>query len=630
VKEILEGIRSVQVAVCGDFALDAYWILDPRGSEVSVETGLHAQAVGEHYYTLGGASNIVANMLALKPAAVLTIGVIGEDIFGRELSRQLESQGADTSGFVVQREHFHTTTYAKRYLNDEELQRIDFGFFNERSAETDDKVLDTLETALRTFDAVVLNQQMPGSFSNESFIQEANALFQKYDDKIVILDSRHYGHRFSNVYRKTNDVEAARLNGVEAATTDVIGIQDTRAYATSLYNQSEKPVFVTRGSRGMLAVDAGGVHEVRGIELLGKLDPVGAGDTVTSALAVSLAAGVEPAEAAEFANFAAAVTVQKVFRTGTAAGEEIIAVSADPDYIYQPELAQDIRKAKYVKNTDIELCCAPHSIAVGRIKHMVFDHDGTISVLRQGWENIMEPVMVKAILGRQYESADENLYGEVRARVREYICKSTGVQTIVQMEYLVELVREFGVVPDDEVLDKHGYKRIYNDALMKMVNERIARFKSSRLNISDCTVKGAAEFLGTLKEKGVRLYLCSGTDIGDVIAEARILGYADLFDGGIYGAVDDVSKYSKRMVVNDIIAGNDLEGPELVVFGDGPVEMRECRRHGGIAVGIASDEVRRYGLNSEKRTRLIRAGAQIVVPDFSQADELLAFLFPGK
>ncbi len=62
-------------------------------------------------------------------------------------------------------------------------------------------------------------------------------------------------------------------------------------------------------------------------------------------------------------------------------------------------------------------------------------------------------------------------------------------------------------------------------------------------------------------------------------------------------------------------------------MGDGPVELRECRRVGGIAVGIASDEVRRHGLNPEKRVRLVRAGAHIIIPDFSQADQLLNFLF---
>jgi hypothetical protein len=62
------------------------------------------------------------------------------------------------------------------------------------------------------------------------------------------------------------------------------------------------------------------------------------------------------------------------------------------------------------------------------------------------------------------------------------------------------------------------------------------------------------------------------------------------------------------------------------VFGDGPVELREARKRHGAAVGVASDEVRRYGLHAGKRARLIMAGAHLVIPDFSQAGRLLALM----
>ena len=112
-----------------------------------------------------------------------------------------------------------------------------------------------------------------------------------------------------------------------------------------------------------------------------------------------------------------------------------------------------------------------------------------------------------------------------------------------------------------------------------------------------------------------------------MVKESAALGYADFFDGGIYGAVGDVTKYSKKMVIDQIMTENKLSGAELIVVGDGPVEMRECRKRGGIAIGVASDEIRRHGLNPEKRTRLIKAGAQAIVPDFSGWHDLLNLLF---
>ena len=64
-----------------------------------------------------------------------------------------------------------------------------------------------------------------------------------------------------------------------------------------------------------------------------------------------------------------------------------------------------------------------------------------------------------------------------------------------------------------------------------------------------------------------------------------------------------------------------------MVIGDGPVEIIEGRRVGAVCIGVASDEVRRHGLNISKRTRLIRAGAHLVIPDFSQYKELLNKIF---
>jgi len=61
-------------------------------------------------------------------------------------------------------------------------------------------------------------------------------------------------------------------------------------------------------------------------------------------------------------------------------------------------------------------------------------HDGTISTLRQGWERIMEPMMIRAILGGRYATADETLYHRAAHRVRDYIDKSTGIETLVQMD----------------------------------------------------------------------------------------------------------------------------------------------------------------------------------------------------
>lgn len=627
IDHVLTKIRDVRVAVYGDFCLDTYWTLDPRGSEVSVETGLQAEAVGSQAYSLGGASNIVANLAALEPANIHVVGAVGDDLFGNELLRLMQQIGVDTTRMVVQHENFDTMTYCKRILEGEEQARLDFGIYNKRSPETDGKIIEGLRGLVPDVDVVVLNQQVPGSIPNPAFCDAVNALAAEHPDRLFILDTRHYGTAFQGIIRKTNDFEAAVLNGIDATPQDVFSLDNVRRFAQALHEMEGLPVFLSRGDRGMLVADGEHVHEVPGIQVMGKIDPVGAGDTALSAIACCLAAGVSPHDAARVSNFAAAVTVQKFYQTGTASADEIRDAAASADYIYEPELAEDIRRARIEEGTDIELCCLRDQLGSARIRHAVFDHDGTISALREGWEAVMEPMMIRGVLGARYDDADEGLYLKVRGRVLDYIDKSTGIQTILQMENLVEMVREFGIVPEDEVLDAAGYKSIYNEALLDMVRARVARLEKGALDVRDYVIKGAVEFLQALRDRDVTLYLASGTDKDDVISEAQTLGYAGLFNGGIYGAVGDVSKYSKKMVIDNILNEHHLEGAELAVFGDGPVEIRECRKVDGIAVGIASDEIRRHGLNTQKRTRLIKAGASLVTPDFSERDALLGLLF---
>ena len=625
---ILEKIKEVKVAVYGDFCLDAYWIIDPEGSEISVETGQQAQSVSHHYYSPGGAGNVAANLAALSPRRIKAIGVLGNDVYGRELKQQLAQKGIDISSLVVQEDQFHTYAFVKSHLDEKEISRVDFGVKNQRTAQTDKLLLASIQQALEEDDILILNQQVPGSITNISFIKALNELIKSYPDKTLLLDSRHFNDQFRQVHLKINEVELAKMNGKKISYQDYVSTEEIERYGQEVFKQFRKPVFVTCGDRGIMAFDENGIHRTGGLQLSGRLDTTGAGDTAISALALCLGAGCKPEQAINIANLAAAVTVQKVFTTGTASGKEILKMAGDPNFIYQPELANSPQKANYLEGTEIELCgFSIASKSKNPIKHAVFDHDGTISTLREGWERIMEPVMIQSIFGAQYQTADPGLYEKVRQRVIEYIDQSTGIPTIIQMEALVEMVREYGLVPEDQILDKFGYKEIFNDALLEMVNKRMEKFRTGQLHVEDFTIKGAVDFLHRLQEKGIHLYLASGTDRDDVIKEAELLGYAQVFDGGIHGSVGDVAKYSKKMVLEKIIKDNQLQGQELIVFGDGPVEIQECRKVGGLTVGIACEEPRRYGLNTEKRTRLIRSGAQLIIPDFSQQDRLLDLLF---
>ena len=321
---VIEKIKDVKVALYGDFCLDAYWVLDPRGSEVSVETGLQAQAVKEQKYSLGGASNIAANLAALKPKEIKIFGVAGNDIFGREMISQLNKIGVDTSGLVIQEDNFETYTFSKLILESEEQPRIDFGTFNKRSKKTDNQVLENLKRAALECDIVIINQQVPDSISNEEFIDGLNKLIKDSDDKLFIVDSRHFASKFKSVSLKINELEAALLSGVDASLNDEFNEDDVKQFAAKLFEKHDKPIFISRGKDGILACDKNGIHQMPAVKFQKKLDTVGAGDTAFSAISCAMGANISIKETINFANLASGVTVQKLFCTGTASPEEII------------------------------------------------------------------------------------------------------------------------------------------------------------------------------------------------------------------------------------------------------------------------------------------------------------------
>jgi rfaE bifunctional protein kinase chain/domain len=623
-EQCLSRLSRARVAVLGDFAIDAYWLIDADESELSVETGLPVRRVRRQRYSLGGAGNVVANLAALGVRKIHAVGLIGEDLFGGLMLKMLQDLGADTSCLLAVQEGWQTPVFAKPCVEDRELNRLDFGPFNTVNASSIEAVATALDRAAKACDVVILNQQIPAGLSTPAMIERINAVIAANAQCRFIVDSRDRADLYRGAMLKLNSHEAGRLLGQPHPLDQRIGGDLARQFARRLAGQTGQAVFITRGENGIIVADGKALHEVSGIQIIERTDPVGAGDTAISAMAAVLGSGGEAAAAATLANIAASITVRKLQTTGTASPDEIRAIGPQPDYIYLPELADDPRQAHYLDGSEIErVRPLPQPL---RIRHAIFDHDGTLSSLRQGWEAIMEPMMVRAILGRHYDDADEGLYHKVVQHVRVFIDKTTGIQTLSQMAGLIELVRQFGCVSESEILDIHGYKALYNEKLLEMVSSRVGKLRRGELSTEDFQIKGAHKLLEALHSAGVKLYLASGTDQADVVAEAEAMGYAHLFEGRIFGAVGDINIEAKRVVLERIIREHRLGGAELATFGDGPVEMRETRKRGGVAVGVASDEIRRFGLCPAKRTRLIRAGADLVVPDFSQLAALLATL----
>jgi len=613
----LTAAASARVAVFGDLCLDAYWLLDETKEEISVETGLAVHRVNTQRYSPGGGGNVAANLRALGVRDIRLIGIVGQDLFGGELLKQFALRGIGTDHIEVSAE-WNTLVYAKPYRGTNELNRLDFGGAKTASAPLIAKLLGRIEAAAQTYPVVVINQQIVNGLS-EALMPQVAALVARYPATLFLVDSRQYAGSFPGAALKLNRSEAARIlgRGGEAAL-------EPDALAEALAAKQGQPVLITRGEEGLVLAAGGQLFDVPGIDLPGAVDAVGAGDAALAGFAAALASGSDPMPAACLANLAAAVTTRQIRTTGTAQADLLLAVGPAPDYRYYPRLAAQPRLAHYLPETTIEVVSGRRP--VGRIRHAVFDHDGTLSTLRQGWEAIMEPMMMKAIAGPALRTLSDSAFAALQHTVRAYIDHTTGAQTLAQMRGLVDLVREYGRVPQSEILDEHGYKAIFNRELLEMVDARRRRLERGELASADFQIKNAGLLLERLARAGITLHLASGTDQADVQSEAKAMGYAPLFSGGIYGSVGNLKIEAKREVMQRILGAPGIQASEVIILGDGPVEIREGIKHGAFTVGVASDEVRRHDVDLKKRSRLIRAGADLVVSDYSQCDALLTYL----
>jgi phosphoglycolate phosphatase-like HAD superfamily hydrolase len=251
-----------------------------------------------------------------------------------------------------------------------------------------------------------------------------------------------------------------------------------------------------------------------------------------------------------------------------------------------------------------------------RITHVLLDFDGTLSLIREGWPDVMVPMFVEMLPPLAGETD-----GQRRRLCFDDIMRLNGKQTIYQMIQFAERIRERGGTPQEPLWYKHEYLR----RLESRIASRKEALRRGQLKADALLLHGSRELLETLQRRGLTLYLASGTDETFVKEEAGLLDIARYFGRHIYGAQDNYQNFSKKMVIDRILHQNNVPGAQLLSFGDGYVEIQNTKEVGGLAVAVASDEAHNGSgrVDEWKRQRLLGVGADVVIPDFRDAGALL-------
>jgi len=258
----------------------------------------------------------------------------------------------------------------------------------------------------------------------------------------------------------------------------------------------------------------------------------------------------------------------------------------------------------------------------GPFQAAIFDFDGTLSLLRRNWQEVMIPMMVEILAA----TGTRESRSELHTHVEDFVMRLNGKQTIYQMMQLADEVAKRGGRPEAPL----AYKHQYHDLLWQQVGGRVESVRSGSVPPDELTVPGSRQLLEKLHSRGLQLFLASGTDLKYVQDELGVLGLASWFGPHVYGALDDYKKFSKAMIIEQMIRDTGVSGSQIIGFGDGFVEIEEVKKVGGLAIGVASNEETREGVNVWKRNRLIKAGADIIVGDYRNLSQLLQILTPDS
>jgi D-beta-D-heptose 7-phosphate kinase/D-beta-D-heptose 1-phosphate adenosyltransferase len=305
---ILDRFQGRRLIVLGDLMLDEFIWGEVR--RISPEAPVPVVEVRRETLQLGGAGNVVTNLLALGAEAI-PIGILGEDEAGRRMRALFADEGASVEGLLTVPDR-PTTRKTRIVAHSQQMVRADREDRSLISEAIERQILALYLAALPSADAVILSDYDKGLLTPallQSAIRAARAA-----GKPICLDPkiRHFSHyRLVDVVTP-NQIEAERASGIEI--TDPASLLQAASRIRDLLDC--RHVLITRGELGMSLFDAGGTISHIPTTAREVYDVTGAGDTVIATLTLALAAGAPLLDAAILANLAAGVVVGKV---GTAA-----------------------------------------------------------------------------------------------------------------------------------------------------------------------------------------------------------------------------------------------------------------------------------------------------------------------
>ena len=301
---LVERLGGARVLCVGDVMLDRF--VYGGVERISPEAPIPVLKVGRETEMLGGAGNVVRNLVALgaRPRFVSAIGADGP---GERIRALLAAETAVDAELIAV--GGRRTSVKSRFLaGNQQLMRADDETQAPIEGDAVRRLVDAVSRAVAECDVVVLSDYGKGVLCGDALAGIFAAA--KARSKPIIVDPK--GTDFSG-YRGASVLTPNRRELGAAMRMAVEGDAAIVEAAQRLVSECAlEAVLVTRSREGMTLVSARGTVTHLATEAREIFDVSGAGDTVAAALAAAIAAGAQLDEAAALANVAAGIVVGKV------------------------------------------------------------------------------------------------------------------------------------------------------------------------------------------------------------------------------------------------------------------------------------------------------------------------------
>jgi len=303
---VLSRFKEQNILVIGDLMIDEY--LWGKIERISPEAPVQVVDVEKEEYTLGGAGNVVKNLVSLG-SRVDIASVIAGGGNGNLIVTELEELGVPLDGLF--KDSNRTSSKKTRIMsstNNQQILRVDRETRRPISKANEDGIISFVRDNVDEFSAVILSDYAKGVLT-QRVLQSVIRLAREHS-VAAIVDPK--GDSYEK-YRGATIIAPNKREAGLALGIAITGEKDLRKARRKLLDKlATKAVLITQGAKGMTLFESGkeAVHiPTRAREVY---DVTGAGDTVVSVLALGIASGLSFGDAAQIANIAAGIVVSKL------------------------------------------------------------------------------------------------------------------------------------------------------------------------------------------------------------------------------------------------------------------------------------------------------------------------------